>query len=111
MVLVLFPGQVKGTARNSPLRNFDGSFQPLKIGQDNEFYVKRPASIIHIEILHIRDDEPEGSLLREVLPPTLLSCTPPPSAAEPLAPSGRAPVSAPTPRTRACAGRRGRRGG
>ena len=65
-VRTILDGQVKGTARSSLLRNFDGSFQPLKIGQDNDFYVKRPASIIHIEVLHIRDDEPEGSLLREV---------------------------------------------
>ena len=35
--------------------------------QDVDFYVKRPTSIIHMEILHINDSEQEGSNSREIL--------------------------------------------
>lgn len=66
--------QVKGTTKSSPSRNnqYHGGFEPLKISQDVEFYVKRPTSVIHMEILHINDDQPEGSLTREVLVGQLL---------------------------------------
>mmetsp|Transcript_38391 Transcript_38391/g.94355 ORF Transcript_38391/g.94355 Transcript_38391/m.94355 type:complete len:609 (-) Transcript_38391:2086-3912(-) len=67
-VRVSVEGQVKGTTKSSSSRSIaDGSYEPMKINQDVDFYVKRPTSIIHLEVLHINDEEPEGSLARETL--------------------------------------------
>jgi len=60
-------GHSKLTTRGAPSRNYDGTFEPLKIGQDLDFYVKRPTSIMHLDLVHINDDVPSDSLQREVL--------------------------------------------
>jgi len=73
-VRVSVEGQAKGTTKSSPNRSaLDGSFEPLKINQDVDFYVKRPTSIIHMEVLHINDDMPEGSNARETLLGTVMT--------------------------------------
>lgn len=58
--------QMKGTTKSTPARAGRG-FEPLKISQDVDFYVKRPTSIVHMEILHINEDQPDNSMTREVL--------------------------------------------
>ena len=66
-VRISIEGQTKLTTRGTPSRNFDGTFEPLKINQDIDFYAKRPTSILHIDMLHINDDAPSDSLERDVL--------------------------------------------
>jgi hypothetical protein len=57
----------KLTTRGTPSRNYDGTFEPLKINQDLDFYIKRPTSILHVDLVHLNDDVPQDSLQREVL--------------------------------------------
>jgi hypothetical protein len=64
---IAIEGTQKTTSRSTLPRNFDGSFEPLRINQDLDFYVKRPTSLIHIDLIHINDDEAADSLAREVL--------------------------------------------
>ena len=66
-VRISIEGSVKLTQRSSPARNFDGSFEPLKIHQDFDLHAKLPTSMLHLDLLHIDDDLPEDNPARETL--------------------------------------------
>ena len=66
-VRISIEGSVKLTQRSSPARNFDGSFEPLKIHQDFDLHAKLPTSMLHLDLLHIDDDLPVDNPARETL--------------------------------------------
>jgi hypothetical protein len=57
-VRISVEGAAKLTTRSTPSRNFDGTYEAVRVNQDLEFFIKRPTSMLHLDLLHINDDAP-----------------------------------------------------
>eukprot|EP00960_Hanusia_phi_P048893 759222-Hanusia_phi.AAC.4 len=60
-------GLSRSTTKFTPVRSFDDTLEPVRINQDFEFYVKRPTSLLYVDLLYINEAAEEGSLEREQL--------------------------------------------
>ncbi|EKX54813.1 hypothetical protein GUITHDRAFT_99462 [Guillardia theta CCMP2712] len=60
-------GLSRSTTKFTPIRSFDDTLEPARINQDFEFFVKRPTSLIYVDLLYLNEAAEEGSLEREQL--------------------------------------------
>ena len=60
-------GNGKATTKAAVPRVMDGAFETARINQDLDFVVTKPTSLVHMDLVHIDDDQPNDAPTREAL--------------------------------------------